>query len=81
VKRNEKDLAGTALEGISRFESFLDGIGMPIRMADVKIDGKDIPSLTNDVVKISFGSDGKLRSRPSATREDVEKVYTLALQR
>jgi alcohol dehydrogenase YqhD (iron-dependent ADH family) len=70
-----------ALEGITRFEAFLDKIGMPIRLADVKVDGKDIPALTDDVVRISFGADGKLRSRPSATREDVEAVFTLSLKR
>jgi alcohol dehydrogenase YqhD (iron-dependent ADH family) len=70
-----------ALEGIARFEAFLDQIGMPIRLADVKVDGKDIPALTADVVRISFGNDGKLRSRPPATREDVEAVFTLALKR
>ncbi len=70
-----------ALEGIARFESFLESIGVPTRMADVGIPGDDIPSLTADVVRISFGSDGKLRGCPPATREDVAAVYTLALTR
>ena len=76
--RNEDEVA---LEGIARFEAFIDQIGMPIRLSDVKVDGKDIPALIADVVKISFGSDGNLRSRPPATREDVAAVFTLALQR
>lgn len=70
-----------ALEGIACFEAFLNQIGMPIRLADVNVDGDEIPALTADVVKISFGSDGKLRSRPPATRDDVEAVFTLALKR
>jgi alcohol dehydrogenase YqhD (iron-dependent ADH family) len=74
--KSEEELA---MEGIVRFEEFLKKIGMPTRLADVNVDGKDIPALTMDVVRISFGVDGKLRSRPPATRQDVEAVYRLAL--
>lgn len=81
VKANGTALEGVALEGIASFESFLTQIGVPTSLADVKVDAKDIPGLTADVVKISFGKDGKLRGCPPATREDVEAVYTLALTR
>jgi alcohol dehydrogenase YqhD (iron-dependent ADH family) len=81
VDSQGKSDEAVALEGIACFETFLAQIGMPIRLDDVKVDGKEISALTDDVVKISFGSDGKLRSRPPATREDVEAVFTLALKR
>jgi len=70
-----------AQEGIARIEAFLDGIGVPTRLSDVNIGADMIPTLTDDVVKVSFGPDGKLRSRPPATRDDVENVFRLALER
>jgi alcohol dehydrogenase len=76
--RSEEDVA---VEGIERFETFLDEIGVPIRLSDVHITPEAIPALTDDVVKISFGADGKLRSRPPATRDDVEQVFRLAQER
>ncbi len=81
VKLDGAGLETAALEGISRFEAFLQQIGVPTSLADVNVDGKDLPALTADVVKISFGNDGKLRGCPPATREDVQAVYTLALTR
>jgi len=38
----------------------------------------DIPALTGDVVRVSFGADGTMLSKPPATREDVAAVYKLA---
>jgi alcohol dehydrogenase YqhD (iron-dependent ADH family) len=74
------DLEKAALEGIARFETFLKEIGVPTRLADIQVDEKAISTLTTEVVKISFGADGKLRSRPPASRDDVEAVFRLALQ-
>ncbi len=81
VSGHGKSDEDVALEGISCFEAFLEQTGMPIRLADVGVNEKDIPELAADVVKISFGKDGKLRSRPPATHEDVEAVFRLAMQR
>lgn len=68
-----------ALEGIKRFEEFLVSIGVPVSLGDIDVEEKDIPGLTDEVVKISFGADGFLRSRPPASKEDVSSVYRLAL--
>jgi len=68
-----------AFEGIKRFEEFLKSIGVPTQLKSLGIEESDLPKLADEVVKISFGQDGLLRSRPPATRDDVLKVYQLAL--
>ncbi|MEW6578037.1 MAG: iron-containing alcohol dehydrogenase [Chloroflexota bacterium] len=81
VRRDGRSDEEVALEGIARFEAFLDRIGAPICLADVGIGAETIPTLTADVVRVSFGPDGLLRSRPPATRADVEAVFRLSLER
>ena len=39
----------------------------------------DIDVMVDDVVRISFGPDGKLNSRPPIDREQVKTIYNLAL--
>jgi alcohol dehydrogenase len=68
-----------ALEGIQRFEEFLVSIGVPTRLADAGVKMEDIPRLAEEVVKISFGQDGYLRSRPPASKEDVTHVFQMAI--
>lgn len=68
-----------ALEGIRRFEEFLVSIGVPVRLKEIGVEEKYLPKLAAEVVKISFGADGFLRSRPPASQDDVTKVYKLAL--
>ena len=81
VRRADYSDEAAALEGIARFEAFLDSIGVPTRLSDVGISADMVGPLTDDVVKVSFGPDGTLRSRPPATRADVEHVFRLALER
>ena len=76
---NGKDPESVAVEAIGRFEEFLKGIGVPTRLSDVNISADNVDALANDVVKISFGSDGKLSCRPPVDRDDVKRVYELAL--
>jgi alcohol dehydrogenase len=68
-----------ALEGIKQFEAFLETIGVPTSLKNVGVNEADIPMLADEVVKISFGQDGYLRSRPPASKDDVINVYKLAL--
>ena len=68
-----------AYEGITSFEAILKEWGLPIRLPEIGLKEADIPALVEDVVRVSFGADGKMRSRPPASREDVEKVFQLAL--
>ena len=68
-----------ALEGITRFEEFLKSIGVPTRLEYVDVNQEDIPMLAEEVVKISFGKDGFLQSRPPANKDDVINVYEMAV--
>ena len=64
----------TALEGISRFESFLRSIGMPITFAELGAREEDIPTMVNQLGKRkSVGGFVKLDS------EEIEAIYKLAL--
>jgi alcohol dehydrogenase YqhD (iron-dependent ADH family) len=74
-----KTTEDVALEGIDIFESLLKQWGMPTHLSEINLKQKDIESLTADVVKVSFGPDGTMRSRPPATKEDVASVFKLAL--
>ncbi len=79
VQPEDKTGEQVALEGITRFKSYLKDIGIEVSLSQVGVTAGDIPSLVEDVVKVSFGADGKLRSRPPATRQDINKVFELAL--
>jgi alcohol dehydrogenase YqhD (iron-dependent ADH family) len=74
--KSQRDIA---LEGIERFESFLNSIAVPTRLSDVHIKADVIDDLTDDVVRISFGADGFLSSRPPVDRTSVRKVFEAAL--
>lgn len=67
-----------ALAGIDTFESLLKSWKVPTRLSEIGLTREAIPALTDDVVRVSFGSDGKMRSVPPASREDVENVFELA---
>lgn len=79
IDTKDRDPESVAIDAITRFEAFLKDIGVPTRLSDVNISADEIDAITDDVVKISFGEDGKLNSRPPVDREDVKKVYELAL--
>jgi alcohol dehydrogenase len=68
-----------AREGINRFEATLKEWGLQTHLTDIGLSEADIPALTDDVVRVSFGANGKMQSRPLASREDVEAVFKLAL--
>jgi alcohol dehydrogenase YqhD (iron-dependent ADH family) len=76
MKRSPEQLA---YEGINSFEAILKEWGLPLRLSEIGLKEADIPALVEDVVRVSFGADGKMRSRPLASRVDVEKVFKLAL--
>jgi len=76
---NEKDAEQIARAAIEQFESFLKEIGVPTRLSDVQINQKEIDTLTEDVIRISFGLDGTLNSRPPIDKDQVKAIYQLAL--
>jgi len=74
-----KDDAALAGEAIDKFEAFIRGIGVETRLGDADIPAADIPAIVDDVVRISFGPDGQLASRPPLSRDDVVAILNLAL--
>lgn len=64
---------------IAAFEGYIAAAGVETRMSQFGAAAEDIPMLTEDVVRVSFGADGLLASVPPITREDVKAIYTLAL--
>lgn len=68
----------TALEGIERFRSFLTSIGMPVSFAELGAKESDIPAMAE---KAAFGDGrgGAVGHFVSLGKEDIEKIYRLAL--
>jgi alcohol dehydrogenase YqhD (iron-dependent ADH family) len=65
----------TAREGIERYEQFMKSIGMPTRFSDLGAKAEDIPVLID---KLHLG-DRTLGSFVKLTREDIRKIYELAV--
>ncbi len=65
----------TALEGIAKYESFLQSIGMPIRFSEIGAKEEDIPLLVD---KFGIG-DGKTGGFVQLDKKAVESIYRLAL--
>ena len=74
-----RDEAEVAIQAIDKFEAWLRDIGVPTRLSDVNLTAADIPQIVEDVVRISFGADGKLNSRPPIDRDDLRTILELAL--
>jgi alcohol dehydrogenase YqhD (iron-dependent ADH family) len=65
----------TALQGIERYEQFMQSIGMPVRFAELGAKAEDIPLL---VKTLGLGN-RTLGSFIKLTEEDVTKIYALAV--
>ncbi len=65
----------TALEGIAKYEAFLQSIGMPISFKEIGAKEEDIPLL---VEKFGIG-DGKTGGFVQLDKKAVEAIYRLAL--
>jgi alcohol dehydrogenase YqhD (iron-dependent ADH family) len=79
ININGKPQREMALEGIECFENFLKRINLPTRLSDVGVRASALEELVADVVKISFGPDGNLKSKPPVDRRSVQKVFETAL--
>ena len=66
----------TALEGIARFETFLQSIGMPITFDQLGAKESDIPAMA---AKVGLADDEKLGSFMPLSTSDIEAIYRLAL--
>lgn len=74
-----RDPQKLALEVIDRFEAWMKGLGVQTRLPEVGVGKDQVDMLTDDIVRVSFGPDGKLGARTPATKEDVRAVLHLAL--
>ncbi|MBQ3065000.1 MAG: iron-containing alcohol dehydrogenase [Clostridia bacterium] len=53
--------------------------GVQTRISEFGVKEEDLDALTDMVVSVSFGPDGKLNGHPKMTREDIYQCYKLAL--
>ena len=62
-----------------RFEAYIQAQGVQTRIAAFGCTEADLDTLTQGVVDVSFGPDGRLASIPPVTRDEVRAIYALAL--
>ena len=74
-----RDPAALAAEAVDKFEAFIRGTGVETRLSDAEIPADEIPAIAEDVVRISFGPDGMLASRPPVSRDDLVAILNLAV--
>ena len=67
------------VEGINTFRSFLKRIGTPLSLPDMHVENADIPLIVQNVVKVSFGSDGYLACNPPVSQDDIAEVLKKVL--
>lgn len=67
------------IEGITAFKAFLKRIGTPLSLGEMNITDSDFQQIVENVVKVSFGSNGYLSCNPPVSREDILNVLKRAL--
>ena len=68
-----------ALAGIDRFEEFLQGIGCPTHLSELKIDDTLFSRYAQETLRILHDKDGKLPGRPPMSEADIVTVLRAAL--
>lgn len=66
-------------EAADKLEQLAIQKGVETRISQFGAVEADLNSLTDEVVSVSFGPDGKLNGHPKMTREDIYNCYKLAL--
>ncbi len=66
----------TGLQGIERFEQFLESIGMPLRLSELGVDPADIPAMA---AKTKRNNAGKLGFFRPLDTEDIAKILYSAM--
>lgn len=75
-----QDMFGSTLDkAVMMFEETIKSNGVQVRMSEFGATADDIDTLVNDVVSVSFGTDGLLASNPALNKEQVKEIYELAL--
>lgn len=78
--RFARELFGCGLqEAAERFDDMMRSRGVQTRISQFGATEADLEELTDTVVSVSFGPDGKLNGYPKMTREDIYDCYKLAL--
>ncbi len=67
------------LEAADIFEDYMKKTGVQTKISEFGVTEKDLETLTQGVVDVSFSADGTLASIPPITREEVKKIYEIAL--
>jgi alcohol dehydrogenase len=79
LKAKSGDDLDCALEGISRFEAFLQSIGCPIRLSELGIGEALFSQYAEDAALVLHDEEGHLLGRPAMTKADIIKVLRSAL--
>lgn len=66
-------------EAREKFDNMMREKGVQTRISQFGATEADLDELTDTVVAVSFGPDGKLNGHPKMTREDIYQCYKLAL--
>ncbi len=78
--RFAKEIFGYGLaEAAEKFDNMMREKGVQTRISQFGAVEADLDSLTDMVVSVSFGPDGKLNGHPKMTRQDIYDCYRLAL--
>lgn len=65
-------------EAADKFEQMMRERGVQTRIHEFGVKREDIDELTQAVVDISFGPDGKLPGHPQMTKEDIRNLFELS---
>ncbi len=79
LRAENADDLDCALQGIDRFEAFLQSIGCPIRLSELGIDNKLFSRYAQDTLRILHDENGNLPGRPPMTEADIIEVLQAAL--
>jgi len=66
-------------EAREKLENLMKEKGVQTRISEFGAKEEELDELTDMVVAVSFGPDGKLNGHPKMTREDIYQCYKLAL--
>lgn len=66
-------------QAADRLESYIRALGVQTRISEFGVTQADLMELAQGVVDVSFSADGTLASIPPITRQEVYRIYELAL--
>lgn len=79
LKAKNSDDLDCAIEGIKRFEAFLQSIGCPIRLSELGIGQELFSQYAEDAALVLRDEDGNLLGRPAMSKADIVEVLKAAL--